>query len=81
MDAVLQLLDGGADGDEADTFHMTPIHYASQNGYVELVKVLVERGVNVNVENKVRLLCPLPIAHPVLKLMSFVLATPPALPD
>ena len=29
---------------------MTPLHFASQNGSIEIVKLLIENGVNINVE-------------------------------
>ena len=33
----------------------TPLHLAAQNGHVEVVKVLLEQGVNIEAEDEVRL--------------------------
>lgn len=36
----------------ADSFWMTSLHYAAQNGYKSLVRALIKRGANVEAENK-----------------------------
>ena len=38
---------------EADTFHMTCLHYAAQNGHEELANELILRQADLNAENKV----------------------------
>ena len=45
-------LTAGEDPNQADTFHMTPIAYASQRGFKEMVRLLIAHGANVNVESK-----------------------------
>ena len=52
---VRELLEEGEDANQADSFAMTPICYAAQNGYKEMVRLLLEHGASPNVENKVRL--------------------------
>ena len=52
---VRELLEEGKDANQADSFAMAPICYAAQNGYKEMVRLLLEHGANPNVENKVRL--------------------------
>ena len=39
--------------DAKDKYGNTPLHYASCNGYVEIVKMLIEKGVVVNAINKI----------------------------
>ena len=52
MSEVLDALDNGADVNEADTFHMSLLHYAAQNNYIPLLQLLIERGANVHATNK-----------------------------
>ena len=52
---VRELLEEGEDANQADSFAMAPICYAAQNGYKEMVRLLLEHGASPNVENKVRL--------------------------
>ena len=51
---VRELLEEGEDANQADSFAMAPICYAAQNGYKEMVRLLLEHGASPNVENKVR---------------------------
>ena len=51
---VRELLEEGEDVNQADSFAMAPICYAAQNGYKEMVRLLLEHGANPNVENKVK---------------------------
>ena len=50
---VRELLEEGEDANQADSFAMAPICYAAQNGYKEMVRLLLEHGASPNVENKV----------------------------
>ena len=49
-----ELLKEGGDVNEADTFHMTAVHYAAQNGFKTILQDLIDAKANVNVKNKVR---------------------------
>ena len=51
---VRELLEEGEDANQADSFAMAPICYAAQNGYKEMVRLLLEHGASPNVENKVK---------------------------
>jgi hypothetical protein len=46
---VVQLLDGGADVNAATRYGVTALGFAASMGHLEIVKLLVERGANVNV--------------------------------
>ena len=50
---VRRLIEQGEDVLMADSFWMTPLHYASQNGYESIVRLLIELAPTlVNAENK-----------------------------
>lgn len=42
-------LNNGADINAIDEYGYTPLHSAAKNGYLEIVKVLVEQGADVNI--------------------------------
>ena len=44
------LLEKEADTVAADSDGRTPLHWASQNGYVEVVELLLSKGANVNAQ-------------------------------
>lgn len=48
IEKVKQLLESGADVNQKNRFGMTPLYYASRNGYLEIVKLLLPAGANVN---------------------------------
>ena len=75
---VRELLEEGEDANQADSFAMTPICYAAQNGYKEMVRLLLEHGASPNVENKVRLRCTIidtSLSHFIPRLTSAILVT------
>ena len=45
---VQYILDQGIDVDTADNDGWTPLHYAAQEGYVEVMKILLARGAQVD---------------------------------
>ena len=45
------LISYGADADKWDDIKNTALHYASQNGYPEIVKLLIENGAFSDVIN------------------------------
>ncbi|KAL5515176.1 hypothetical protein EMCRGX_G000307 [Ephydatia muelleri] len=53
---IIRLLDQGADIDAAAALDLsgpkTPLMWASHNGHTECVKVLLDRGAQVNMQNK-----------------------------
>ena len=53
FDVVLYLLEHGADVDvQADTEHSTPLHLALYHGGFKVARLLLDRGVNINVQDK-----------------------------
>ena len=42
------LIQNGADVNAVDKDKWTALHYAAQNGHVDVVKVLLQNGANVN---------------------------------
>lgn len=46
------LKDKGTDINAQDTYGDTPLHLASNNGYLDIVKFLVEKGANINIKSK-----------------------------
>ncbi len=75
---VRELLEEGEDANQADSFAMAPICYAAQNGYKEMVQLLLEHGASPNVENKVRLRCTIidtSLCHFIPRLTSAILVT------
>lgn len=61
---IRQLLDKGADPNEACENGLTPLHRAALNGSVDLTKLLVNRGADVNVLDAILTrLTPLGIAE------------------
>ena len=40
------------DIDERDSYGMTPLHWAAENGYEETVRMLLQKGANTEVKNK-----------------------------
>ncbi|MGA3186774.1 MAG: ankyrin repeat domain-containing protein [Bryobacteraceae bacterium] len=48
--AAIALVDGGADPNVADSAKTTPLHTAAQAGALDLVKKLLAKGANVNVQ-------------------------------
>jgi len=53
FDVVRYLLDHGADvGAQANTEHSTPLHLASYHGGLKVSRLLLNRGVNINVRDK-----------------------------
>jgi len=53
FDVVRYLLDHGADVDaQADTDHSTPLHLSSHYGGFKVARLLLNRGVNINVRDK-----------------------------
>ena len=47
-ETVRSLLLGGADVNERDAIHRTPVFYASQSGMVEVAELLIKHGADVN---------------------------------
>ena len=47
----MALVDRGADVDARDVYQITPLHYACNNGNMELAMALVKKGANVFVVN------------------------------
>ena len=53
FDVVLYLLEHGADVDtQANTEHSTPLHLALYHGGFKVARLLLDRGVNINVQDK-----------------------------
>ena len=48
---VKALLDKGASANSKSSYGQTPLFFACDRGYVEIVKLLIERGADVNVED------------------------------
>ena len=48
---VDRLIAAGADVDEKDIAQKTALHWAAENGHVDVVQVLVANGVNVNAKD------------------------------
>ncbi len=53
LNKVRKLLDKGANVDTKDKYGHTPVILASMKNYPEIVKVLLEAGVDINAKNKV----------------------------
>jgi ankyrin repeat protein len=51
LEAVRSLLEGGADVNERNKTHHTPLLYASMRGKVEVAKLLIEYGADVNFQD------------------------------
>ena len=45
-------MDLGADFDHADTKNQRPIYYAIQNNKYEIIKFLIDKGANLQTEDK-----------------------------
>ncbi|MCC6005140.1 MAG: ankyrin repeat domain-containing protein [Thermofilum sp.] len=51
---VKELLEKGADANARDRDGLTPLHYAAKHGHVNVVKLLIEKGVYVNIRSEAR---------------------------
>jgi ankyrin repeat protein len=51
-DDLRNSLDGGADPNERDNNHFTPLHFAAQGLHPTAVTLLIERGAEVDAQNK-----------------------------
>lgn len=51
-DCIETLLFHGADVNEVDSFGLTPLHHAANNGFDHIAKVLVESGAEVNARER-----------------------------
>ena len=61
---VRHLIEGGADLDEMDQYGLTALHWAALNGCLDLVKLLVNRGAQLNVRDETTTgLTPTDLAH------------------
>jgi ankyrin repeat protein len=52
-DAVIWLLDHGADVDGRPYLDFTPLHFAVQFGHTSIVRLLVERGADLNIRERI----------------------------
>ena len=52
LDIMHLLLDHGADGDACDNHGNTAIHFAASKSHFEAARMLIERGANINSQNK-----------------------------
>ena len=52
VEAVLNLLDGGADVDAFDDEDKTPLHHAASDGQNEIVELLLGRGADIDANNR-----------------------------
>lgn len=52
VDEMKQLLDAGADPNEQDLLGMTPLHITACRGCPDLVKLLIERGADLDITNR-----------------------------
>ncbi|KAF8333012.1 ankyrin repeat-containing domain protein [Cantharellus anzutake] len=49
---VIELVAAGADVKAANDNNITPLHYAASKGRVEIGKLLIERGADINARDK-----------------------------
>src|SRR6185436_1060365 len=49
--AIVRLLDAGIDVNAKARYNATALMFASDKGHVEIVRLLIERGANVNAED------------------------------
>ena len=52
VDAALLLLDKGADVHKASKSNRTPLHEASYNGHIDVVRLLLANGANADLDVK-----------------------------
>jgi ankyrin repeat protein len=52
-EAAIFLINRGADASIVDVFSRTPMHYASARGRLDVIKVLLDKGVDINIGNGV----------------------------
>ena len=63
IDEVKWQLDAGVDVNEESSKGLTPLHYAASAGHNDIVKLLIERGANVNATYSGKGATPLDYAH------------------
>ena len=52
-DVAQVLVSASVDKDSCDAMGATPLHYAANNGFVDIVKLLLEEGANISIENNI----------------------------